>query len=357
MSKDLSFLGQTRRAESLEGAKDGLPPIVADLKVNRAEFLSYPKLTAAAVYAMTDAIRIATRESPLAMWQARHVANLLDRLGQTSQLVPLVSRGDVDMAPIDGTRQVGLFTKRIQQALVDREADVAVHSLKDLPTEFDERFRLAAVPDRETVLDSLVSKQAYSIDELPEEAVIGTGSRRRAAQLWSIRPDLDIRPIRGNVQTRLAKLRAGEFDAIMLAEAGLLRLQMADVERQPCSLEQLLPAPGQGALAIEVRSDDDVALAALAQLDQFESRLAVTAERTLLSNLNGGCLAPIAAHGLVDGDILRVKAVVLSTDGKTRIDEIGEVQHQGRVETAIELANSISETMKRQGALDLISRD
>ena len=241
-------------------------------------------------------IRIATRQSPLALWQAEHVSALLRDNGFDSTLVPLVSGGDVDMAPIDGSRQVGVFTKRIQQALLDDEADVAVHSLKDLPTQADERLILAATPDRETVFDALVSTDGTAFADLPVNATIGTGSKRRAAQMLSLRPDLNVLPIRGNVQTRLCKLDAGEFDAIVLAEAGILRLRMDDLPRQNFSLKDMLPAPGQGALGIEVRSDDHASADAIRVLDQPATRMAVTAERLLLASLHGGCHAPNPAH-------------------------------------------------------------
>ena len=301
-------------------------------------------------------LRIATRNSPLALWQAEHVASLLDQAGATTQLVPLVSGGDTDMSPIDGTRQVGVFTKRIQQALIDDEADVAVHSLKDLPTEVDERFRLAAVPVRETVEDSLVSPNAWGWSDLPPGARVGTGSRRRAAQLLSLRNDLRIEPIRGNVQTRLAKLEAGEFDAILLAEAGILRLELDDLPRTRLSLTDMLPAPGQGALGIEVRSNDDEALEVVAGLDDISTRASVTAERLLLASLHGGCLAPIAALAHVDRERLRMKAVVLSHDGRQRLEEHHDVafdpDHWQR--SAEGLATHVSGELANRGAAKLI---
>jgi hydroxymethylbilane synthase len=276
-------------------------------------------------------LRIATRNSPLAMWQAKYVAARLHYLGHPTVLVPLVSSGDVDMAPIDGTRQVGVFTKRIQQALLDDEADVAVHSLKDLPTEVIPQLRLAAVPVRETVADAIVSHQRYTIDTLPPGAKIGTGSKRRAAQLKFLRPDLQLHPIRGNVQTRLSKLDGESFAAIVLAEAGLLRLEMHDVPRTLFSLDEMLPAPGQGALGIEVRSDDDRAQRMVASLNDLETSASVTAERTLLAALHGGCLAPIAALASVQSQPgmtcrLVLRAVVLSADGRDRIDETGHIE-------------------------------
>ncbi len=310
-------------------------------------------------------LRIATRESPLAMWQARHVAGQLARHGIASELVPLVSSGDTDLRPIDGTRQIGLFTKRIQQALVDDEADVAVHSLKDLPTQTDERFFLAAVPPRETVHDCLVTSDGRSLAELPSGACVGTGSTRRKAQLNSLRGDLDVRPIRGNVQTRLNKLESGEFAAIVLAEAGVLRLEMHDLPRSQFSLADMLPAPGQGALGIEVRSDDAMARTALCRLDDWTARSAVLAERTVLAELHGGCLAPIAAHALVNTEtdglrtVLTLTAIVMSPDGSQRLHEnasceLGPEAFAGDTTAAINLAQQVAEKLRSAGAEAII---
>ncbi|MEM6780195.1 MAG: hydroxymethylbilane synthase [Planctomycetota bacterium] len=277
-----------------------------------------------------QSIRIATRDSPLAMWQAEYVGRRLQDHGHEVEFVPLVSRGDVDMRPIDATRQVGVFTKRIQQALVDGEADIAVHSLKDLPTEADDRFVLAAVPPRGNVHDSLVAKDRRGIDQLRHGARIGTGSTRRRAQLMALRGDLIISPIRGNVQTRLSKLESGEFDAIVLAEAGLERLEMNDLPRKLISLDQMLPAPGQGALGIEVRSSDSTTRHAVEVLDDAATRACVTAERTALAGLDGGCLAPIAAFAQTTSESSSVKltlrVIVLSADGTQRLSDQRDAQ-------------------------------
>lgn len=296
------------------------------------------------------------------MWQARHVATGLAEHGIRSQLVPLLSSGDTDLRPIDGTRQVGVFTKRIQQALIDGEADIAVHSLKDLPTQVDGRFSLAAVPPREIVLDCLVTPAGKSLAELPQGARIGTGSTRRMAQLKSMRSDLEVTPIRGNVQTRLSKLESGEFDAIVLAEAGLLRLEMDELPRVRFSLAEMLPAPGQGALGIEVRSDDEFAFAAVNRLDDRATRLAVVAERTVLAALHGGCLAPIAAYGLVASAAghtsrqLTLTAVVMSTDGTIRLQESAgcDVDAAADDAVAVKLGTSVAEKLRAAGAEELI---
>ena len=303
-------------------------------------------------------LRIATRQSPLALWQAEFIAGRLQQLGVESQLVPLSSLGDTDQRPIDGSRTVGLFTKRIQQAVIDHDADLAVHSLKDLPTEPDERLHLAAVPERGPIHDCLVSQESGSLAQLPDGARVGTGSRRRGAQLKYHRPDLQILPIRGNLQTRLEKWRSGQFDAIILAEAGLVRLQMDQLPHSRLSLEEMLPAPGQGALGVEVRADDWHARETLQRIDDAAARAAVTAERTLLANLHGGCLAPIAALGQFDGNRFRLSARVLSADGTQRLSESEQCDsHVDKWRAdAVAVAQSISDALVAQGARELITQ-
>jgi hydroxymethylbilane synthase len=296
-------------------------------------------------------IRLATRKSPLALWQATWVAGELTRLGYPCLLVPLTSAGDNDLRPITSTTEVGLFTKRIQQALLEGEADVAVHSLKDLPTADVPELRLAAISQREIVADRLISAAGWTIDELPESAIVGTSSRRRAAQLLHYRGDLQIRPIRGNVQTRIDQVMRGDFHATILAAAGLERLEMAGIAATTLSLEIMLPAPGQAALGIETRRDDDRVTAALARLDHAETRAAVTAERSLLKELSGGCLAPIAALGSVDGETLRLQAVVLSPDAAIRLD----VDLRGPVVSPAELGIRAAEKLRAEGADAIIA--
>ena len=231
-----------------------------------------------------------------------------------------------------------------------------MHSLKDLPTEVDDRFALAAVPVRETIADSLVSSAAWKLSDLPLGARIGTGSRRRAAQLWSLRKDLKIESIRGNVQTRLAKLDSGEFDAIVLAEAGIVRLEMHDLARSQFERNEMLPAPGQGALGIEVRSEHQEAFQAVAQLDHIPTRAAVTAERGLLAALHGGCLAPIAALAEVDQGKLAMEAVVLAQDGSQRLDESFEVAFdESSWEQAVKtISDHICTAMIDRGAVEMV---
>jgi hydroxymethylbilane synthase len=303
-------------------------------------------------------LRIATRKSPLALWQAQYVADRLLSEGISTELVPLVSGGDTDMRPIDGSRQIGVFTKRIQQALLDDQADVAVHSLKDLPTEVDSRLTVGAVPQREAIDDALVSGESWTLDRLPEASRVGTGSRRRAAQLLYRRPDLQILPIRGNVQTRLEKLREGEFDAIILAEAGIVRLEMHNLARVCLHRDVMLPAPGQGALGIEVRTDDDDAIDAVLRLDHVPSHAAVLAERRMLAALHGGCLAPIAALAEVSGGRMTLHGTVLSSDGRQRLDKQSSVafdEADWRA-SAEALAAEVSEGLLGEGAAELIEQ-
>lgn len=303
-------------------------------------------------------LRIATRESPLAMWQAVHVAKLLKQVNVDTVIVPMVSSGDIDMRPIDGKRSVGVFTKRIQQALLENEGDVAVHSMKDLPTEKHPELTMIASPERETVSDCLVSPEGVSLDALPTNARIGTGSRRRAAQLLRVRPDLEILPIRGNVQTRLQKMNDGQYDAIVLAAAGIERLEMHELPRCTLPLDQMLPAPGQGALAIEVRANDPRASEVVRKINVPQSAACTLAERTLLSELHGGCLAPIAAHATFEEGQLSLVARVLSVDGTVCLEASGnapaEFESDSWIGTSTTLGTQLSKQLISNGARELI---
>ncbi len=294
----------------------------------------------------SQVIRVATRKSPLAVWQANWVSQQLAGQRIVCELVLLSSLGDADLRPITSTTEVGLFTKRIQQALLQGEADVAVHSLKDLPTAHFENLHVAAIPPRAEVQDRLISNHDYTLSTLPHGAVVGTSSRRRAAQLLYHRPDLQIQPIRGNVQTRLEQVRSGAFDATILASAGLERLAIEDVGGTLLSLDDMLPAPGQGALAIETRIDDARTSQIVATLDDRDTRAAVTAERSLLKHLSGGCLAPIAAYGRTSGNELSLTAVVLSVDGTVRLQR----DAAGQIDDATELGIRVADMLLSAGA-------
>lgn len=271
---------------------------------------------------LTPAIRIGTRASQLARWQADWVARELTQLGASVEIVEITTSGDTHqqgpISKIVGKGQFvgrGVFTKEIQTALLRTDVDVAVHSLKDLPTDTVDGLLLAAVPARETADDALVSVRYDSLDDLPPGACVGTGSRRRQAQLLQLRPDLQIVDIRGNLDTRLAKLDAGDYDAIVLACAGLRRLGLATRIKESLGPPRLYPAAGQGALGIECRILDTRVQRLLAKLDHEPSRQAVTAERTLLAALEAGCLAPVGVWGRVVDEEVRLDALVVSLDG------------------------------------------
>lgn len=300
-------------------------------------------------------IRIGTRASPLARWQAQWVSDALTAAGHATALVPITTRGDVQqVAPVEQIGTRGVFTKELQRALLASEIDVAVHSLKDLPTEPVDGLILAAVPQRESPCDVLVSRDGMPLAALPAGARVGTGSLRRQSQLLHHRPDLAVAPIRGNVDTRLRKLDEKLFDALILAQAGLNRLGLADRATQVLPTDVMLPAVGQGALGLETRAADQATRAALAALDHTASHDAVLAERSLLASLDGGCLAPIGALATVDAaNRMRLEAVVLSRDGATRLHS-GIEGDAMDASGAIEIGRRLAGKLLEQGAAALI---
>jgi hydroxymethylbilane synthase len=297
-------------------------------------------------------LRLGTRGSKLARWQADWVAGELRRLGHTVELIEIATRGDVEQAVAVeeiGTR--GVFTKEIQRALLADEVDLAVHSLKDLPTEPVSGLILAAVPARESSSDVLVSRDNVELERLPRGARVGTGSLRRQAQLLYVRADLEVADVRGNVDTRLRRLDEGKFDAIVLAEAGLRRLGLADRISQVLPPEIMLPAVGQGALAIECRSEDEATREILASLNDPATRATVAAERALLEHLRGGCMAPIGALGRSSKSELSLSAVVLSADGTRRL----AASDVGSPSEAELLGVRVADVLLAQGAAELIA--
>ena len=267
-------------------------------------------------------LRIGSRGSQLALWQANHIAALLQRHGHTVSIEIIKTTGDkitgVSLAKV-GTK--GMFTKEIEEALAERRVDLAVHSLKDLPTELPAGFVLAAVPEREDARDAFFSVLHSCLDELPRNARVGTSSLRRQAQLHSLRSDLEIIPLRGNVDTRLRKLHDGEFDAIILAAAGVTRLGFTQAIRHYFEPAEMCPAAGQGALAIETRSDDAATMETVRFLDHSPTRAAVACEREMLNQLGGGCQVPIGAYAEPSQGGLLLRAVVASPDGSSIIRE------------------------------------
>jgi hydroxymethylbilane synthase len=299
-------------------------------------------------------LRLGTRASALARWQAQWVADQLTAGGIEVELVPIATRGDASQKnKIDELGSPGVFTKELERALLANQIDLAVHSLKDLPTDAVEGLELAAVPHRESALDVLVSREGFILAQLPFGASIGTGSARRRAQLLHVRPDLEMEDIRGNVDTRLRKLTDGEFDAIVLAHAGLKRLELDGQITEYLQPDVMLPAVGQGALAIEIRAADSATRAAVELLDYPASRRAVLAERALLAALGGGCLAPVGAWARLQSDgRLRLDAAVLSLDGKRRI----AASDHSAAEDCLRLGINVADQLKGQGALELIAQ-
>ena len=298
---------------------------------------------------MSREIRIATRKSALALWQAEYVKAALERAhpGLRVSLVPMVSRGDKLLdAPLAKIGGKGLFVKELETALLENEADIAVHSMKDVPMDFPEGLGLFCICEREDPRDAFVSNTYDSLDALPPGSVVGTSSLRRQAQLLARRPDLNIHFLRGNVNTRLAKLDAGEYDAIILAAAGLIRLGFAERIRSSISVEDSLPAGGQGAVGIECRSADSEIHALLAPLHHTATALRVSAERALNKHLNGGCQVPIACYALLEGDQLWLRGLVGQPDGGLLL----RAEARAAASAASELGVQVAEALLAQGA-------
>jgi hydroxymethylbilane synthase len=296
-------------------------------------------------------LRIGTRASALARWQADWVAARLTELGVDVALVPIRTTGDRQRTgSVASIGTQGVFTREIQQALLEQHIDLAVHSLKDLPTERVPGLMLAAVPERAPAGDVLVCPRYGALDALPPAAVLGSGSLRRRSQLLSARPDLRVEPVRGNVDTRLAKLDRGAFDGLLLAEAGLRRLRLGARITQVLPIDLFLPAIGQGALGLEVRRGDQPTSEAVRPLNHASSQAGVLAERAMLAALHGGCLAPIAAWGRVLDDALWLSGRVLAVDGSHKID----AQQRGDMAEPDALGRAVAEALREQGAGALI---
>jgi hydroxymethylbilane synthase len=296
-------------------------------------------------------LKLGTRASALARWQAEWVAARLQSAGHAVELVPISTQGDRLRGALTEAGGTGYFTRELQQAVLDGRIDLAVHSLKDLPTEQVVGLTLASVPERESVHDVLLSREGHVLAALPAGAVIGTGSLRRRAQLLHQREDLQTADIRGNVDTRIRKMQSGEFDAIVLAEAGLKRLGLITHATQIFRPEEMLPAVGQGALGIEIRQQDTRTAAAVSTLDDAVSHAAVVAERSLLATLRGGCLAPVGAWARIapDGQ-LYLEAVVLSPEGRQRIVASGALA----ASLATQLGEQVGQRLLALGAAELI---
>jgi len=294
-------------------------------------------------------IRIATRKSLLALWQAEYVKRELERHhpGLEVELLGMTTKGDRILdAPLAKVGGKGLFVKELEQAMYDGRADIAVHSMKDVPVELPEGMALPVICEREDPRDAFVSPRFADLDALPEGARVGSSSLRRQCQVRARRPDLVVRDLRGNVQTRLGKLDAGEYDAIILATAGLLRLELEERIASRLPVEVSLPAIGQGAVGIECRADDTRLQELLAPLHHPETATVVAAERALNRRLEGGCQVPIAGYAVLEGDGLWLRALVGSPDGRTVIR--GEVR--GETADAETLGTGLAEELLARGA-------
>ncbi len=296
-------------------------------------------------------LRLGTRKSPMAMIQAGHVAELIrQRTGASVELVGLTSFGDVTRVNLPDIGGTGVFVSALREGLLGGDVDLAVHSLKDLPTAVLPQITLAAVPARDDPRDALVGRDGAKLADLPPGALIGTGSPRRAAQLLLLRPDVRPVPIRGNAGTRLRKVTSGEVDAVVLACSGLARIGELDRVSQVFEPDDMLPAPGQGALAVECRADDADLVRLLAQVNDPGSRAAVAAERTVLAELQAGCSAPLGAYAAGTG-VMHLTAVVVAEDGGTAV----RASQSGPSSRAEELGRDVAAELLRLGAGTIVA--
>ncbi|ANO49963.1 hydroxymethylbilane synthase [Woeseia oceani] len=299
-------------------------------------------------------IRIATRKSLLALWQAEYVAAEINRTvpSATVELVPLSTRGDEvldrSLQKIGGK---GLFIKELEVAMQDGRADIAVHSMKDVPAVMPEGFCIAAILPRGNPADALLGREAVTLKTLPEGAVVGSSSLRRQAQILAVRPDLCVKPLRGNVQTRIGKLDAGEYDAIVLAAAGLERLELADRISEVLPATTMLPAAGQGVIGIECLSDRDDLCSLLARLEDPVTAVTTRAERAVAHRLEASCHSPVASYAILNGDELTLEALVARADGS----EVLRQQSSGRAADAAELGTALADVLLANGAANLLA--
>ena len=304
---------------------------------------------------MKSILRIATRKSPLALWQAEHVkARLMEaHKGLEVELVTFTTKGDkildTPLAKIGGK---GLFVKELETAILDGKADIAAHSIKDVPMEFPKGLFLATILEREEPCDAFVSNNFSSIQSLPENSVVGTCSLRRRSQLLSKRPDLKIKDLRGNVNSRLEKLDNGDYDAIILACAGLIRLDMEKRIKQRISSSWILPAVGQGAVGLEAREGDEEVLKLISVLKHDDTTDRIIAERALNKRLEGGCQVPIASYAMLDGDTLHLQALVGEPDGSKIV--LGDIS--GHRSEGEQLGKKLAEDLLSRGAKEILEK-
>ncbi len=304
---------------------------------------------------MPATLKIATRESPLALWQAEHVAARLRAAhpGLGVVLVPMTTMGDQLLsAPLAQVGGKGLFVKELEQAMLEGRADLAVHSMKDVPVQQPDGLTLACFLEGEDPRDALVSLRYDSLDALPQAAVVGTSSLRRQTQLRALRPDLQVRELRGNVGTRLRKLEEGQYDAILLAAAGLIRLGLGTRIREALDSERFLPAIGQGIVGIECRADDAQTRALLQPLHDQGAAIRLAAERAMNARLGGACQVPVAGHAVITGNRLRLQGLVGAPDGRHQVRDVIE----GDVGEAAALGAQLAQRLLDAGARDILGR-
>lgn len=298
---------------------------------------------------------IATRESPLALWQAEHVKASLETIypNLIVELLSMTTEGDRFLqAPLAAAGGKGLFIKELEQCLMDGRADIAVHSMKDVTVDFPEGLHLPVIMQREDPRDAVISNSYNSLDALPEGAIVGTSSLRRKCQLAAYRPDFQINDLRGNVGTRLRKLDEGQYDAIILAAAGIKRLGLAERIKELLPVENILPAIGQGAVGIEARENDSRILDLIQPLNDDETSIKVQAERVLSQRLYGGCQLPLAAHAVIENDDMFLRALVARVDGSEMI----HAEARGDYSNWRDIANQVADDMLAKGA-DKILQD
>ncbi|MCX7832446.1 MAG: hydroxymethylbilane synthase [Actinobacteria bacterium] len=302
---------------------------------------------------MKRLIRIGTRGSALALWQTRHVASILEKkFGCETEIVKIKTTGDKILdSPLAKIGSKGLFVKEIEVALLENRVDIAVHSAKDVPTEQPDGLIIAAFLKREDPRDALISKDGKKLSELPEGTVIGTSSLRRRAQILHFRPDLKLVDVRGNVDTRLRKMNEGQFDAIILAKAGLKRMGHESDITEVIDTSIMLPAVGQGSIAIECRESDEEVLEMLHSISDFETEVAVKAERALLRFLEGGCQVPIGAFGRIEDGELVLDAMISSLDGK----KLFRGSRRGKPENAEEVGIALAEELYNAGGSEILA--
>ncbi|MCS4531632.1 hydroxymethylbilane synthase [Corynebacterium sp. ES2730-CONJ] len=293
-------------------------------------------------------LTIGTRGSLLATTQSGHIRDALHQLGYHADLRIVATQGDVNMAPVERIG-VGVFTQALRDALAQGDCDIAVHSFKDLPTAPDPRF-YCVVPQRADVRDCLIARDGLDFAALPEGAVIGTGAPRRISQLRAMRPDIQTRPLRGNIDTRIAKVRSGELDGVVLAYAGLARVNRNNEATDIFNPEQFIPAPAQGALAVECRADDQAAIAAISQLADHPATACALAERAVLAHLEAGCTAPVAAYARLEADTLTLVGSVTRLDGGLTL----RAHATGAVDQAANLGEEVAAKLFARGAALLL---